>query len=223
MQEIYGKMREFVHEHWIKAMMWLIATFISSLWTWVWARRKWRSRHDLDIIHFAQNTFETRNDAGGKKWLILDVLREGPLKSVIAHPVPRKLIKDAAKLTTETQPFLIFDAADRFYVLNLVLVEIAEMFKTGTGKKLFDPALVVTVDCVFALTYERYPKMRQGKLRVMVVKRSDLDCLPAIGDLSFESPTHCDRMRTLAMMREDCAAGMDQAKHCMAVRLNIVR
>ena len=135
--------------------------------------------------------------------------------------MPRRLIRRAAKKTTESQPFLAFPSHDRWYVLNLIRLAIAEPFKIGTAAKMVAEAKVAEVECVFALTYERYKGMRQGKVRVMLIPRALLDD-PASFDrpLRLEAESHRDRITTLKAMQRDWLRGKE-SQFCMNVRLNV--
>ena len=213
-----------IQEHWLKVVGALALTLLTSCWGIVKAWRAWSSRNDYDIMHISQNTFEERptgNNDALEQWLILDVHSENQLCDDIEHPIPRWLIKRAAKKTTEDNVLLAFSEKDRWYVLNTVRMKIAEQFLQGTAAKLTKQATVEVVECVFALTYERYPDMRSGKIRVMIVKKDVLEDETFFDqDFRFESVSHCDRITTLRAMQKDFLRG-DLAKHCMTVRMNI--
>lgn len=215
----------FVQEHWLKALGALSLTVASSLFGAFWAWRSWRSREDLDVIHYSQNTIEMRPtgpDRSQERWLILDVYAENPLHEEISHPVPRRLIQRAAAKTTADQPFLLLPKHDRWYVLNLIRLAIAEQFRIGTAAKFATGAKVEVVECVFALTFERYANMPQGKIRVMIARRLEMDDPSAFaGTFRFESATHADRITTLQRMQADYSSGKENWKYCETVRLNI--
>lgn len=224
-ESIVHRASELAHDHWMKLAAWGGALAFSSLWAFFWAWRSWRTRQDMDVIHVSQNTIVSRRTGTGgaeESWLILDVHCEDPLEQVVSHPMPRRLIRRAAKKTTESQPFLVFPPHDRWYVLNLIRLAIAEPFKVGTAAKLVPAAKVAEVECVFALTYERYKGIRQGKIRVMLVPRTLLDD-PSSFDrpLRVEAETHRDRITTLKSMQRDWLKG-DNSQFCMNVRLNIL-
>jgi hypothetical protein len=216
---------EFVQEHWLKALGALALTVASSLFGAFWAWRSWRTREDMDVIHYSQNTIETRPtgpDGSAERWLILDVYAENPLHEEISHPVPRRLIQRAAAKTTPKQPFLLLPKHDRWYVLNLIRLAIAEQFRLGTAAKFATSAKVEVVECVFALTFERYANMPQGKIRVMIAKQKDMENPDAFaGNFRFESATHSDRITTLQCMQEDYRSGRENWKYCETVRVNI--
>lgn len=219
------KLSEFLQEHWLKALGALALTLFTGFWGFLVAWRKWKTRQDLDVIHYSQNTIQQR-PTGPKgepeRWLILDVYAENSLSEEITHPIPRRLIRKAAKRTTVEQPFLYFDEDDRWQLLNLVRLAIAEQFRHGAVAKLSKRAQVDEVECIFALTYERYKKMRQGKIRVMVVPKELLDRPETLdGELRFESPTHVDRVTTLKRMRDDYRRGLANMQYCMDVRISI--
>lgn len=224
-QVLVHKALEFIQEHWLKAVLALALTALSGWWAAFWAWRKWRLRQDADVLHISQNTIEMRptgENQTPEAWLVLDVISEDQLEKVISHPVPCKLIKNAATKTTVNQPFLVFPESDRWYVLNIIRLAIAEPFAIGTAAKMLPGARVGTIECIFALTYERYSAMRQGKLRVMLIAKSLLDN-PKTFDrpFRFESAPHSDRLETLKKMQSDYLKGAD-ARYCMNVRLNIL-
>lgn len=204
-QSIVDRATELTHDHWLKVAGWGAALCFSTLWAFFWAWRSWRTRQDMDVIHVSQNTIVSRPSGANSAqelWLILDVHFEDPMEQVISHPMPRRLIRRAAKRTTESQPFLLFPSNDRWYVLNLIRLAIAEPFRIGTAAKLVPEAKVAEVECVFALTYERYKRMRQGKIRVMLIPRALLDD-PSSFDrpLRLEAESHRDRITTLKAMQ----------------------
>lgn len=223
--DLFGKAIELVKDHWLKAVVALALTMLSGAWTFFWAWRKWRSRYDMDVLHISQNSIEMRptgKDGASEPWLILDVHSENQLSDDITHPIPRRLIKQAASRTTESQPFLKFSDADRWHVLNIVRLAIAEPFKIGTAAKMLPDAKVGVVDAVFAMTYERYTNMRQGKIRVMIAPKKLLDDPNAFKrEFRFSSPQHIDRVTTLKKMQEDYLKG-EKSEFCMDVRLNIL-
>lgn len=214
---------ELVKEHWSKPVGWMLIVLFTSFWGWFIARRRWKARQDYNVVHFAQNTVQLRptgENNAMEPWLILDG-NEDPLDKIVTHPIAAKLIRKAAKKTTEFQPFLRFDPDDRWYVLNHILLAIAEDAKAATRAKLSTKAVVDEVPCVFALTYERYPRMRQGKIRIMLIRQSVFDHPEEMDhDFRFEAPSHSDRVKTLRLMREDYRKG-DQAEFCMGVRINV--
>ena len=224
-QTILERTSELAQDHWLKLAGWIAAIAFSSLWAFFWAWRSWRTRQDMDVIHVSQNTIVPRKTGptGEEElWLILDVHFEDPLEQVVSHPIPRRLIRRAAKKTTENQPFLVFPPDDRWYVLNLIRLAIAEPFKFGTAAKMVAGANVAEVECVFALTFERYKGIRQGKLRVMLIPRAILDDRTAFDrPMRFEAESHRDRITTLKAMQRDWLKGKD-SQYCMNVRLNLL-
>ena len=223
-ESIIDRAAQLVHDHWLKVAAWGAALAGSSLWALFWAWRSWRTRQDMDVIHVSQNMIVSRpTGANGAEecWLILDVHFEDPLEQVISHPMPRRLIRRAAKKTTENQPFLVFSSHDRWYILNLIRLAIAEPFRVGTAAKMAPDAKVAEIECVFALTFERYKGMRQGKIRVMLIPRALLDDPASLErPLKLEAESHRDRITTLKAMQRDWLKGKG-AQFCMNVRLNV--
>ncbi len=222
-QKLIDDLPNIIQEHWLKALGTLAFALITSYWVIFTAWRKWRTRQDTGLIHISQNTIEIRPANNGDKepWLILDVHREDKLSKCVENPIPRYAIEKAAKKTTADQPFLEFPEADRWYILNIVRLAIAEQFAQGTAAKMAKDAKVETVQCVFAMTYERYPGMRQGKIRVMLIREEDLlEFDKYEGKLKFESLSHSDREVTLLAMRKDFKKGK-LSRYCMDVRIDI--
>lgn len=221
------QLKDLMREHGMKVIVTLVVSLASSVWGWIWGRRKWRSRQDMGVIHYSQNTIEGRPtgpDGTNENWLILDVWAEDQLKDEVSHPVPRRLIRQAAGRTTVDQPFLLFPEKDRWYVLNIIRLAIAEQYRTGAAAKMARQATVETVECMFALTFERYPNMKQGKIRVMIAPKSlfDDECAIHTG-LRTESASHKERITTLQKMREDYLAGKEAGnwQYCLDVRINV--
>lgn len=155
---LFDKLVEFLNDHWLKALGAIALTIFTGLWGFFVAWRKWKTRQDMDVIHYSQNTVEERTTGPKReieRWLILDVYSENSLSDEITHPIPRRLIKRAAKQTTINQPFLYFEQEDRWQLLNLIRLAIAEQFRLGTAAKMSKRAQVDVVECIFALTYER--------------------------------------------------------------------
>lgn len=225
-QHFYNDAIALAREHGTKALSALAVFIATSSWALFRAWRSWRSRSDLDVFHLSQNGFRmkpTGPDGAMEPWLILDVVFEDLLSEIVSHPMPRRLIRSAAKHTTLHQPFLKFAPDDRWYVLNIIRLAIAETCATATIAKMSQQAQVDEIECVFALTYERYEGMRQGKIRCMIAPKSLLSDDKAFyrDDIRFESPSHSDRLTTLRKMQDDYLSG-DQSEYCMTVRLNVL-
>ena len=165
---------DFFQDHWFKAASALAAMIGTSLWAFFWAWRSWRIRSDLDVLHISLNTIQPRpsgSEGQIEPWLILDVIYENPLHEVVTHPMPRRLIKHAARQTTESQPFLRFDETDRWYVLNIVRLAIAETCAVATIAKLAPRA---QVDRAFRLCCGRAPEVDERADAVGLVERHGL-------------------------------------------------
>lgn len=224
LSEFFWRMNEAFSEHWPVVVLWLLFVIVPLVVQSMLIRRAWRSHHHDDIIHISQNSVEMRKtgkENADEPWLILDVHGEFPLEAILHHPVPQKIVRAAAKKTMQNQPLIGFAPEDRWHILNMVRNGIATPFLIGTARKMIPMAgKTVVVPCVFALTYERYPGMRHGKIRAILVSQellmSDLLNQP----LRVEDDTHRDRITTLHLMRADYAKG-NAAEYCMEVRLNI--
>jgi len=224
-QVFYHDAIEFARDHGVKAVFTFALFLLTSGWALFRAWRSWRGHHDLDVFHLSQNGFRlkpTGPDGAMEPWLMLDVIFENALDEVVSHPMPRRLIRKAAKQTTLHQPFLKFEPEDRWYVLNLIRLAIAETCAPATIAKMSTQARVDEVDCLFALTYERYPGMRQGKIRAMLIPRELLDDDKALyrENIRFEAKSHSDRITTLRKMQDDYRSGTPE--FCMDVRVNVL-
>lgn len=221
---LYTDVIALARDHGLKALSAAAAFLATSGWALFWAWRSWRSRSDFNVFHLSQNGFRmkpTGPDGAPEPWLVLDVIFEDLLDEVVSHSMPRRLIRKAAKQTTEHCPFLKFAEADRWYVLNIVRLAIAEICAPATIAKMSPQARVDEIECIFALTFERYTGMRQGKIRVMLVPRSMLDDDKALyrENIRYDSESHIHRITTLRKMQDDYRCG--KPEFCMDVRLNV--
>lgn len=224
-QAFYDDALAFARDHGLKALSALIVFVATSSWALFRAWSTWRGRRDYNVFHLSQNGFRlkpTGPDGAMEPWLLLDVIFENPLDEIVTHPMPRRLIRAAAKETTEAKPFLKFAEADRWYVLNIIRLAIAEVCAPATLAKMSPRGNVDEIDCIFALTFERYSGMRQGKIRAMLIPRAILEDDKALyrENIRFEAPSHADRITTLRKMQDDYRSGTPE--YCMTVRVNVI-
>ena len=112
----------------------------------------------------------------------------------------------AARRTTVERPFLqITEARDRDIVMVAVLNVLSERFSDAfVARVLGIPA--ATDSFLYGLTWERYGEMKTRKLRVMVIKRSDLQNMfedrldPR--EICIAEESHRPRISTLRQMYE---------------------
>ena len=202
----------------------LVLTVLSPFGVY-WLRRrhyaKWQKKVFEHRIHFGTNTIQVTQGANPEWRLVFDSLFEDVLSDVIDDPIARDLIEASIKRTTEKDPFLAFHPNDRWYVMGAIKTAIAECFQAGTLAKLAGLPHR-SVDCIFAITFERYPEMRSRKLRVIMVRsamfteeKTDLDRT----DIKCERKHQSCRIDTLRDMRDDWRAG--KRVFTESIRINI--
>jgi len=227
---------QLISDHWAKVVFLLIGAGLSLAWKYFWDRRQWRKRQGVETLHLSINSIQVRdsqvtrsNDQGvevtesiKQPWLFLDCIYEDNLSNRVSNRYVRQLIRRAVSRTTAQQPFLHFgeSADDHWYVMNMLRMSIAEIKGGDSLEKLGDSSRfhVIDVQCVFAATYERWPGMRQGKIRLMLARESDITQDRFRQTFQFEDPHHIERPKTLTRMSEDYNG--DQ-KYTMMVRIPI--
>jgi len=188
-------------EHWELA---LLATTWSVIGV-VAAKRRfdWRQRRFAQQVNFSLNTLV--EDDGSPTLLLRTLLEESAAQVWINDYGVGRVLKAARRTTAET-PFLqIADARDRSMLMVAVLNVLSERFSDAfIARALGIPAKTDTF--LYGLTWERYGEMKTQKLRVMVIKRSDLrnmfnDPEDAL-EICVAEESHQPRIRTLRQMYE---------------------
>ena len=227
---------ELISGHWVKILFLLIGAALSLVWKYYWDRRLWKKRQGVETLHLSSNTIqyrkteETRTTEDGETeteqitlpWLFLDCIFEDNLANKVSNRYVRQLIRRAISKTTIEQPFMHFGDTDddHWFVMNMLRMGIAEIKGGDSLEKLSGTALapVRDVRCVFAVTYERWVGMRQGKIRIMLARESDVVEDKFSQDFQFQDPHHVDRPKTMIQMTLDYN---DAQKYTMMLRIPI--
>jgi hypothetical protein len=247
-QELSETLGNLITDHWAKVVFLLIGALLSLLWKYFLDRRAWKNRQGIETLHLSSNTIEYRktetqpqaqsiaetkvpdsNDAQSattkpenQPWLILDCVFEDDLNNKVSNRYVRQLIKRAITKTTVDQPFLRFGSSedDHWFVMNMLRMGIAEIKGGDSLEKLAtSPAVpIADVKSVFAVPYERWPGMRQGKIRIMLAREDDIADDKFSQDFQFEDPHHVDRPKTMRQMTADYNG---PRKYTMELRLPV--
>ena len=137
-------------------------------------RYDWRLRRFTQQVNFSLNTVV---EAEGSRTLLLRTLLEDSAAQVWINDYGVGRVLKAARRTTVENPFLqIPEARDRDLVMIAVLNVLSERFSDAFVAQVL--GMPTTTDTfLFGLTWERYGEMKTQKLRVMVIKRSDLESM----------------------------------------------
>ncbi len=202
----------YLREHWIE----LLVAALSAMAGWFFGKRRacaeWRRREFYDRLNISLSSL-----VEGK--LLIRTLIEKRCEEVFLNHVASETVINAARRTTEADPFLHLPDDDYWYYLNAVLNEVSEKFSEGTIRRDIRGE-GNSERYAICLTSEAAGKVRTRKVCAMVVKVSLLDALsssplqvenPAhtTGELkggspelqiALESPTHTTRLDTLRLM-----------------------
>lgn len=181
----------------------LLALLISwglTAYLWYKNRSKYKNRIFLDKINFSLN--EITKD--GK--LLMRTLEERSADDVWQSSVAVNMVAQAAKETTETEPFLQFeDPEDLNFMKRCALNTLSTRFASAfVARSVGLP--IKAKNFVYGITCEKYPRIRKQKIRIMVVAEEQLianlqgdfaDCIDTEGKFTRE-----DRVKTLKRMAE---------------------
>ena len=186
---------EFIDKHWLKILGSLIGAFLGGSIIWVKNYLEWRSRQFYGTINISFDTIRNQ-------YLLTSAILEGSIENILSNvPHAVKIIKTAAKKTTEDNPFLILPENDRDHIMSQIRACIASTNTTYSWAAAQKRPACRQLGCFFALTYERFKKMRTGKIRIVVVPewvlKTDLE------NLKTEYVHHKDRIETLRKIRKD--------------------
>ncbi len=197
-EQLRHALNEFIHDHWIKALLTGAFFLCTTLYTGFWAWRAFKNREFYRRFNFSLNILR-----GGV--LRIRTLSEDDAGEVVLnneHAV-RALIK-AAKRTTVADPFLQLPGDIDWLISNSALNRLAEkMVSTGLFHQ--DVGLPVHVETyVIGLTCERDPKVQTRKVRAMVIREQTLLEIrnPEFPAPAFEQETHQVRWKTLLIMAQ---------------------
>jgi hypothetical protein len=190
---------DLILDHWELAL--LLATW-SLIGVFAIKRRyDWRQRRFTQQVNFSLNSLA---EADGSHTLQLRTLLEDSAAQVWINDYGVGRVLKAARRTTVENPFLkIVESRDRDLVMIAVLNVLSERFSDAfVARVLGIPAK--TEPFLFGLTWERYGEMKTQKLRVMVIKRSDLQAMFGDGtdsrEISVAEASHRPRINTLRRM-----------------------
>ena len=166
-------------------------------------RIDWRQRRFTQQVNFSLNILKNRDKT---PVLQLRTLLEDSAINVWLNEFGVSLVLKAARLTTPQKPFLrIEQQRDRDLVMIAVLNVLSERFsEVFVARALGMP---VTSDMfLYGLTWERYGKMKTQKLRVLVIRESELEHLFKMNaeknKIDTIEESHSDRLETLRIMYE---------------------
>lgn len=185
-----------LREHWIKAAISFVFLIVGA---WIGkrrARRAWERKRFLDRINFSLNLIHDNT-------LQIRTLVEKNCRDVFLNDIAVDRVLAAARRTTDANPILPLDRAERWYLLNAVLNEISERFATGFVRR--EMGLPVqSAQYLVCLTYEVAGELKTQKVRAMIVRKDLLLRLPT-DPPRFERPHHSTRWATLHQLAEQYA------------------
>jgi hypothetical protein len=164
-------------------------------------RYDWRQRRFTEQVNFSLNTLV---EANGSRMLLLRTLLEDSAARVWINNYGVGRVLKAARRTTVEKPFLLIaEPRDRDLVMIAVLNVLSERFSDAfVARVLGMPAKTDTF--LYGLTWERYGEMKTQKLRVIVIKRSDLQSMfddrIETREICVAEESHRPRVRTLRHM-----------------------
>lgn len=191
---------DLVLDHWELALLLATWSVIGALA--VKRRTDWQKGRFAQQINFSLNSL-TQGE-GGQRMLLLRTLLEESAEQVWINDYGISRVLAAARRTTVEQPFLrITEPRDRDIVMVAVLNVLSERFSDAfVARVLGLPAKTDTF--LFGLTWERYGEMKTQKLRVMVIKQSELRAMfeapENAAEIGVATASHRPRIATLRQM-----------------------
>ena len=180
----------------------LALTWAGIAVVWFRRRRDWRRNQFTEQVNFSLSYLET--DGEGHSHLALRTLLELSAANVWLNEYGVRKVRKAAEQTTLEMPFLLIQPRRdmelvRHAVLNVLSERFAQVFLArAIGVD------VRTETFLYGLTWERYGEIKTRKLRVMVVRPSDLEALfgqdGKAKDLHVAVDSHRGRITTLEIM-----------------------
>ena len=194
---------EFITKHWLKVLGSIIAAIFGTVVIWWRNYREWSSRQFY-------GTFNISFDSIRNGHLFTTAIAEDNIEIALSNvPHAVKIIQNAAKKTTQDNPFLILPEEDRHHIMSQIRACIAETNKSFSWSGTQEKPRCREVGCFFALTYERFRGMKTGKIRVIVVPEWVFDKLES-PNLLTEYVHHKGRIETLKKIRDDVFSGDPQ-------------
>ena len=213
MNWFFNEVSNWIADNWAKVIGTTLFMFGGMAWLWVKRKNEWRTKQFYGVVNVSYDVVRD-----GK--LLTSALLEDRLEDAFSSlPHVVGIIEEAAKRTTEQEPFLIFPEADRWHVMSQILAVIAETNKGLAWGGVSKEPRCVPVRCHNAATYERHPDMKDGKIRVIVVPDWVLEDRAILDDheMNTEYAHHLDRIMTLRQIREDVLS--DKHEFTRAVRI----
>lgn len=163
----------------------------------------WRRRRFTQQVNFSL-TIPVERD--GSATLLLRTLLEDSATHVWLNQFGVSRVLRAARLTTLEMPFLrIAQLRDRDLVMNAVLNVLSERFSDAFVARAVGVPIKTDV-FLFGLTWERYGEMKTQKLRVILIRRADLEGLfdgrSGEREIGVTQDSHRPRIETLRRMFE---------------------
>ena len=171
-----------------------LVTLIVVIATYWKSRSTWKARDFMTRVNFSLNYVEDNT-------LKIRTLREADIRHILlGNQHGRKVVLRCARRTNLEKPFLQLPKKDAWIVLNSILNEISEQFAEGfLAAAMGAPIRIATY--VFGITCERHSDVRMNKIRVMIIEKSLLEKIDALGKLRFELEHHHVRLDTLKRMQ----------------------
>ena len=179
-----------------------ILTFIIGYYWGKWRGFKaWNKKKFKNKINISLNTITKINDYKYK--IQFRTLMEKNISSIFHNEQVKMIIHKAINNTKPGQPLLIFDEKDAWYILNIILNQIACHFSDGALKQ--DIGYDVKSEWyTFCLTFEKEENVLTKKIRVILIQRKVLENFPDENcQFILESFTHDTRVKTLRKLKEE--------------------
>jgi hypothetical protein len=192
---------DLILDHWELAL--LLITWSAIGVVAIRRRHDWRRKRFTEQVNFALNTLIERD---GARVLLLRTLLEDSAANVWLNEFGVSRVLKAARFTTLEDPFLrIPDPQERDVVMIAVLNVLSERFSDAFIARAVGMPIRTDV-FLYGLTWERYGEMKTQKLRVTIIKRSDLESLfddrSREHEIAVVEESHRPRMETLRRMFE---------------------
>jgi hypothetical protein len=190
---------------------------------YLWDRHLFRSRNGYNIVNASLSTLQAVEDKDGDgetaMQLEIDVLFESQLQTLLDNKYAIKVVTTAARKAKRSGKPLLNFGKDHWFILNGFLCELSEKYSQGFLTKGLASPVKTEVSFVFALTYESWPNMRQGKVRLIMAPENQLKPELFKKKWNFKSSSHADRKETLSQICDDWHGSKT---FCRAIRLPIL-
>ena len=192
---------DLITDHWELAL--LLITWSAIGVVSIKRQYDWRNRRFTQQVNFSLSMPVERD---GSQTLLLRTLLEDGAANVWLNDFGVSRVLKAARLTTQEMPFLrIARLRDRDLVMNAVLNVLSERFSDAFVARAVGISIKTDV-FLFGLTWERYGEMKTQKLRVILIRRKDLQSLfderSGKREIEVIEESHRPRIETLRRMYE---------------------